>query len=64
VLAAVEPPRPALADPEPAGLRFVTADLFDAATVFARDQASRAVRPSTLVRPTILDYERKGCRTY
>ncbi len=66
VLAARSGPPPALAlpSPAPAGLRYLDAGVLAAAGVFPPDRARRAVKPSTLIEPTIVEYERKGWRDY
>jgi spermidine synthase len=51
---------PAVAD----DLRFLDQPTLDAATVFPRDLGPVPVKPSTLDRPTILDYERAGWQGY
>ncbi|WP_320672793.1 polyamine aminopropyltransferase [Patulibacter defluvii] len=48
----------------PAGLRFLRPDVLRAAAVFAPDRGPRDVRPTTLDRPAILDYTRKGWADY
>ena len=65
VLAARSPPRPRLAADAP-DLRFLTEATLSAATVFAADVSHRSVRvrPSTLMHPRILEYERHGWRNY
>jgi spermidine synthase len=64
VLAAAAPATPTLARPAPADLRFVTPDVLAAATVFPPDRDRADVEPSTLLRPVILDYARRGWRGY
>ncbi len=58
------PPDLRLADPVPSGVRFVAGPVLAAATVFPPDRARRPVEPSTLDRPRILDYERRGWQHY
>jgi spermidine synthase len=53
-----------LSEPPPDSLRFLSADVLRAATVFPPDRGPRNVEPSTLNRPRILDYERKGWKDY
>lgn len=48
----------------PRGLRFLTPDVLRAAATFAPDRGPRDVRPTTLDRPAILDYTRKGWADY
>lgn len=59
-------PSPALEmpSPAPAGLRYLSADVLAAATTFPPDRARRPVEVSTLVDPTIVEYQRKGWREY
>jgi spermidine synthase len=58
--------RPPLSlDPPPGeALRFLDAQTLAAAASFPPDRASRPVSPSTLNRPRILEYERRGYREY
>lgn len=60
--ASAEGPPPALRlhDPAPQGLRYLDDQVLAAADVFPKDRQRRTVRPSTLVHPTILDYQRAG----
>jgi spermidine synthase len=53
-----------LPDPAPVPLRYLSADVLRAAEVFPPDRGPRPVEPSTLNRPTILDYERRGWKDY
>jgi len=53
-----------LAEPAPEPLRYLSADVLRAAAVFPPDRAPRDVEPSTLIRPKILDYERRGWKDY
>ena len=53
-----------LPDPPPEPLRYLSADVLRAATVFPPDRGPREVEPSTLNRPRILEYERKGWKDY
>ncbi|MGH9040331.1 MAG: polyamine aminopropyltransferase [Acidimicrobiia bacterium] len=46
------------------GLRFIDGAVLHAAAVFPPDRPPLALAPSTLDRPRILDYERKGWRAY
>jgi len=56
---------PPLRMPVPApALRFVAADVLRAAAVFPPDRRPIEVRPSTLNRPVILDYQRREWRDY
>ena len=66
VLARRDAPPEGLAMPSPAppGLRYVDASVLDAATVFPPDRARRPVEVSTLIDPTIVEYQRKGWRDY
>ena len=64
VLAAVNLPALRVDDVVADDLRFLDGAVLDAATVFSRDRARRDVQPSTLLRPTIIDYARKGWRDY
>jgi spermidine synthase len=57
-------PRLRLPDPAPEALRYLSADVLRAAGVFPPDRARRDVEPSTLNRPRILDYERRGWKDY
>ena len=50
--------------PVPSGLRYVDADVLRAATVFPPDRARRPVDVSTLIEPSIVEYQRKGWREY
>jgi len=59
-----DPPAPGVGDPVPEGLRFVDRDVLRAATVFPRDRGPRDVDPTTLDRPRILDYTRRGWSDY
>ncbi len=59
-----EPPALHLPDPAPEPLRYLSAEVLRAATVFPPDRGPRAVEPSTLNRPKILDYERRGWKDY
>jgi spermidine synthase len=45
-------------------LRFLSPDVLRAAAVFPADRGPRDVRPTTLNRPAILDYTRKGWADY
>ena len=58
--------RPALEmpTPTPAGLRYLDAGVLAAAGTFPPDRARRPVEISTLVDPTIVEYQRKGWRDY
>src|SRR5688500_6053571 len=66
VLAApgADPPALRLADPVPEPPRYLSPDVLQAAAVFPPDRGPRDVEPSTLNRPRILDYERKGWKDY
>ena len=66
VLAAKDGPvdRLSMPAPAPAGLRYVDAAVLEAATVFPPDRARRPVDVSTLIDPTIVEYQRKGWRDY
>ena len=56
---------PRLAMPEPTPpLRFLDADVLQAATVFPRDRRPMDAKASTLNRPVILDYQRREWRDY
>ena len=57
---------PALAVGAPVSppLRFLSADVLRAAAVFPPDRGPRDVRPTTLNRPAILDYTRRGWADY
>jgi len=59
-----EPPTLRLFDPLPAPLRYLSHEVLQAATVFPPDRGPRAVEPSTLNRPRILEYERQGWKDY
>ncbi|MGE4427118.1 MAG: spermidine synthase [Solirubrobacteraceae bacterium] len=48
----------------PDGLRFLDADVLRAAAVFPPDRGPRDVGPTTLDRPRILDYTRRGWSDY
>jgi spermidine synthase len=50
--------------PAPPGLRFLDDATLRAAAVFAPDRGPRDVEPTTLNRPAILDYTRKGWGDY
>jgi spermidine synthase len=50
--------------PPPPGLRFLDDATLRAAATFPRDRGPRDVRPTTLDRPVILDYTRKGWGDY
>ena len=51
--------------PPPGGpLRFLDAPTLAAAAVFPPDRGRIAVRPSTLNRPRLLEYQRRGYRGY
>ena len=63
VLAAVGGP-PALELAAPAPLRFLDRGVLEAAARFPRDRSRLPVEPSTLDRPRILEYERRGWRDY
>ena len=56
--------RPAPPDQLPGPLRFLSPEVLQAAAVFPADRRPRPVDPSTLNRPRILDYERKGWKDY
>ena len=58
------PPDLRLAEPAPEPLRYLSADVLRAAAVFPPDRGPRDVEPSTLNRPKILDYERRGWKDY
>ena len=66
VLAAKDGPidRLSMPTPAPPGLRYVDAAVLEAATVFPPDRARRPVDVSTLIDPTIVEYQRKGWRDY
>jgi spermidine synthase len=53
-----------LPSPVPAGLRYVDAGVLRAATAFPPDRARRPVEVSTLIDPTIVEYQRRGWRDY
>ncbi|HYH47925.1 MAG TPA: polyamine aminopropyltransferase [Acidimicrobiia bacterium] len=53
-----------LSEPPPEPLRFLSADVLRAAAVFPPDRGPREVEASTLNRPRILDYERRGWKEY
>lgn len=55
------PPTPTVPEDAPA-LRFLTQNVLDAATVFAPDNAPRALEPSTLDNPRIVEDIRRGYR--
>ncbi len=55
-------PSVALAAGAPRDLRFVSPETLTASTVFANDVGPRPVRVSTLLSPTIVDYQRSGWR--
>ncbi|MGH8997794.1 MAG: polyamine aminopropyltransferase [Acidimicrobiia bacterium] len=57
-------PRLRLPDAAPEGLRYLSTDVLRAAAAFPPDRARRPVDPSTLNRPRILDYERRGWKDY
>jgi spermidine synthase len=59
-----EPPALRLPEPTPEPLRYLSADVLRAASVFPPDRGPRDVEPSTLNRPKILDYERRGWKDY
>ena len=63
-VASPEPPALRLPDPLPGPLRYLSAEVLQAAAVFPPDRARRPVDPSTLNRPRILDYERHGWKDY
>ena len=50
--------------PAPEGLRYVDAGVLAAATAFPPDRARRRVEVSTLIEPSIVEYQRKGWREY
>jgi spermidine synthase len=50
--------------PAPRGLRFLDDATLRAAAAFPRDRGPRDVRPTTLNRPAILDYTRRGWGDY
>jgi spermidine synthase len=62
--AGTEPPPLRLAAPAGYPLRFLDAPTLAAAAVFPRDRRRLPVDVSTLNRPRILDYERRGYRDY
>ena len=65
VLAGRTSPAPLRVPPDVADqLRFLDQSVLDAATVFPRDVQPVPVEISTLDRPTILDYERRGWQGY
>ncbi|OYO25358.1 spermidine synthase [Enemella dayhoffiae] len=45
-------------------LRFLTPEVLAGATAFPRDAGWRPVKVSTLLEPAVIDYHRKGWRTY
>jgi spermidine synthase len=53
-----------LPDPRPEPLRYLSPEVLQAAAVFPPDRGPRPVEASTLNRPRILDYERKGWKDY
>jgi spermidine synthase len=55
---------PALRLDPPAGLSFLDPAVLAAAAVFPRDRGRTRVEPSTLDKPTILGYQRRGWRDY
>lgn len=59
-----EPPALRLHDPLPEPLRYLSAEVLQAAAVFPPDRGPRTLEPSTLNRPRILEYERKGWKDY
>ena len=60
-----EPPVLRLPDPRPEPpLRYLNSEVLQAAGVFPPDRGPRPVEPSTLNRPRIRDYERKGWKDY
>ena len=63
VMAAVGGP-PALELAAPAPLRFLDRGVLEAAARFPRGRSRLPVEPSTLDRPRILEYERRGWRDY
>lgn len=50
--------------PAPEGLRYVDAAVLAAAATFPPDRARRPVEVSTLIKPSIVEYQRKGWREY
>jgi spermidine synthase len=58
------PPVLRLPEPAPEPLRYLSADVLRAAATFPPDRGRRAVEPSTLNRPKILEYERRGWKDY
>ncbi|WP_022927012.1 polyamine aminopropyltransferase [Patulibacter americanus] len=58
------PPALSVGDPPPPGLRFLDDATLRAGATFPRDRGPRDVRPTTLDRPVILDYTRKGWGDY
>ncbi|GAB3706270.1 polyamine aminopropyltransferase [Mariniluteicoccus flavus] len=46
------------------GLRYLTPPVAAGATAFAPDVAWREVEPSTLLKPVVIEYHRRGWRTY
>jgi spermidine synthase len=66
VLASAERISPRLRlDPPPGpALRFLDSPTLAAATTFPRDRRRVSVTPSTLNRPTLVEYERRGYRDY
>jgi spermidine synthase len=57
-------PALSVGDPPPPGLRFLDDATLRAGASFPRDRGPRDVRPTTLDRPEILDYTRKGWGDY
>jgi spermidine synthase len=53
-----------LPEPAPEPLRYLSADVLRAAVVFPPDRGPLDAEPSTLNRPKILDYERRGWKDY
>jgi spermidine synthase len=53
-----------LPEPAPEPLRYLSSDVLRAAAVFPPDRGPRTVEPSTLNRPRILYYERRGWKDY
>lgn len=65
VLARRGPAAPlSMPSPAPDGLRYVSADVLAAATAFPPDRGRRPVDVSTLIDPSIVEYQRKGWREY
>jgi len=64
MLATVGGPPPVRLPPGAPPTRFLDGPLLRAATVFPRDRGRLAVRPSTLLNPTILEYARTEWRGY